>query len=71
MFNEILTQLRDTYPDTTTISEFPRRKHLFEIIGRIYSFKRATTSVATADDTLSDVSITTVRIHVEDLRLIE
>ena len=69
MHNETLKELRDTYPDTTTIFEFPNRKHTFEIIGRIHSFKRATTP--DADDTKPDTSLTAVRIHVESLMHIE
>ena len=69
MHNETLKELRDTYPDTTTIFEYPNRKHRFEITGRIHSFKRATTP--DADDTKPDKSLTAVRIHVESLTHIE
>ena len=67
MHNETLTKLRDTYPDTITILENPHKKHRFEIIGRIHSFKRHITP--DADDTKPDISLTAVRIHVESLTL--
>ena len=69
MHNETLKELRDTYPDTTTIFEFPNRKHRFEITGRIHSFKRAI--IPDADDTKPDKSLTAVRIHVEGLTHVE
>ena len=69
MHNETLTKLRDTYPDTITILENPHKKHRFEIIGRIHSFKRHITP--DADDTKPDRSLTAVRIHVDSIRLIE
>ena len=69
MHNETLKELRDTYPDTITILEFPHKKHRFEIIGRIHSFKRHI--APGADDTQPDISLTTVRIHVESLTLKE
>ena len=43
MHNEVLTELRDTYPDEVKLLESPRLKHRFELIGRIHSFKRAIT----------------------------
>ena len=69
MHNQTLKALRNTYPNTTTIFEFPNRKHKFEVIGRIHSFKRATKT--SADDTMPDISLTAVRIHVESLTHIE
>ena len=69
MHNETLKKLRDTYPDTITILENPHRKHRFEMIGRIHSFKRDITP--DADHTQPDISRRAVRIHVESLRLIE
>ena len=69
MYNETLTKLRDMHPDTATIYEYPLKKHRFEIIGRIHSFKRAVTP--DADDTKPDRSLTAVRIHVESITLKE
>ena len=69
MHNETLKELRDTYPDTITILENPHKKHRFEIIGRIHSFKRDITP--DADDTQPDVSRRAVRIHVESLTHVE
>ena len=69
MHNETLKELRDTYPDKITALEFPSIKHRFEITGRIHSFQRAVRP--TADDTKPDISLTTVRIHVESLKHVE
>lgn len=69
MHNETLTQLRDMYPDEVKLLESPRLKHRFELIGRIHSFKRATKT--SADDTMPDISLTAVRIHVESLKHVE
>ena len=69
MHNEVLTELRDMYPDEVKMLESPRLKHRFELIGRIHSFKRATKT--SADDTMPDISLTAVRIHVESLKHIE
>ena len=68
-YNETLKRLWDIYPDTAKLGASPFKKHRFEIVGRIHSFKRAVRP--TADDTQPDISLTAVRIHVENLRLIE
>lgn len=69
MHNETLTKLRDTYSDTAKLGESPFKKHRFEIIGRIHSFKRAIRP--TADETQPDISLTAVRIHVDSITLKE
>ena len=69
MHNEVLTELRDMYPDEVKMLEGPYLKHKFEITGRIHSFKRDITP--DADDTKPDISLTAVRIHVESLNHIE
>ena len=69
MHNEVLTELRDMYPDERKMLEGPYLKHKFELIGRIHSFKRAI--IPDADDTKPDKSLTTVRIHVESLTHVE
>lgn len=69
MHNEVLTELRDMYPDERKMLEGPYLKHKFELIGRIHSFRRAIT--LSADDTQPDISLTAVRIHVESLTHIE
>ena len=69
MHNEILTRLRDMYPDTVRLGEFPSMKHRFEVVGRIHSFQRHL--LPDADDTKPDMSLTAVRIHVESLTLKE
>ena len=69
MHDEVLTELRDMYPDERKMLEGPYLKHRFEFIGRIHSFKRHITP--DADDTKPDRSLTAVRIHVESLTHIE
>lgn len=69
MHNAVLMSLRDTYPDTVKMGEFPSIKHRFEVIGRIHSFKRDV--VPNPDDTMPDISLTAVRIHVESLKHVE
>ena len=69
MHNPVLRELRDTYPDTAKLGASPFKKHRFEIVGRIHSFKRAVRP--TADETQPDISLTAVRIHVESLTLKE
>ena len=69
MHHPVLKELRDTYPDTVTWEEYPKFRYRFEIIGRIHSFQRAT--IRDADDTKPDISLTAVRIHVENLTHIE
>ena len=68
-YNETLKPLRDLYPDTAKMGEYPTFRYRFEIIGRIHSFKRAVTPDGYDPD--ADVSLTTVRIHVDSLTLKE
>ena len=68
-YHPILKELRDTYPNTVKMSKMPSRKHRFEFIGRIHSFKRKT--VPNPDDTQPDFSLTAVRIHVDSITLKE
>ena len=67
MHNETLMKLRDLHPDTAKLGESPLKKHRFEVIGRIHSFKRAVKP--DADDTKPDISLSAVRIHVESITL--
>lgn len=69
MHNETLTKLRDMHPDTAKLGESPLKKHRFEIVGRIHSFKRAVAT--TADETQPHLSLTAVRIHVDSITLKE
>ena len=68
-YNETLKRLRDIYPDTAKMGEYPTFRYRFEIVGRIHSFKRAVTPAG--DDPEVDISLLTVRIYVESLTHIE
>ena len=69
MHHPALAELRDMYPDAIKKGEYPTFQHKFEIVGRIHSFKRDI--VPSADETQPDISLTAVRIHVENLKHIE